>query len=47
MGELEIEVYVRCDSDPYGIDKLVTNLRIGGECVHREQYYAVSGRAGE
>lgn len=41
MGEVDIEVYVRCDSDPYGVDKLFSNLKIGGETVHREQYYAV------
>ncbi len=38
---LDIEVYVRCDSDPYGIDKLFSHLKIGRETVYREQYYAV------
>ena len=38
--ELDIDVYVRCDSDPYGVDKLFSNLKIAGETVHREQYYA-------
>ena len=40
-AEPDIEVFVRCDSDPYGIDKLVSNLKIGRETVFREQYYAV------
>jgi len=41
VEHLEIEVYIRCDSDPYGLDKMFAHLRIGSETVHREQYYAV------
>ena len=40
-GALDIDVYVRCDHDPYGLEKLFCNLKIGGETVYREQYYAV------
>jgi hypothetical protein len=38
---LDIDVFVRCDIDPYGLDKLFSHLRIGRETVFREQYYAV------
>ena len=42
LGDVDIDVYVRCDSDPYGVDKLFSHLKIGRETVHREQYYAVA-----
>jgi len=40
-AEPAIDVFVRCDCDPYGIDKLFAKLKIGSETVFREQYYAV------
>jgi DNA topoisomerase VI subunit A len=40
-AEPDIDVFVRCDCDPYGIDKLFLNLKIGRETFFREQYYAV------
>jgi hypothetical protein len=40
VGGVDIDVYVRCDSDPYGVDRLFSHLKIGRETVHREQLSA-------